>query len=331
MSTRIFMQNHNIIFLHCTVKSLRYRAFVAVFTLLALASCLGSHAQQATATPPAHQPLSFELQDNLLLIGWDGVQWNHLQELLHAGRLPNLEALQKLGTLVSLEITDHTTDTKAGWTEINTGLSASASGVYSDLKFSSIPPGKTLYERLKKLTRNTVFTGFVSGKSSDLGSAAGEPWYYAHVSFSEWHGDKARKAGEVGDIFLGMLDEQKPGSRFAIFAHFSDPDSAGHADGENSDEYTAAIVKCDEWLGTVRTTLGELGLAGNTIIAITTDHGFNEGARSHSEATKTFFAVNDTTHTYHSGNQIDIAPTLMALLGAPATSFSDMTGKPLWE
>jgi hypothetical protein len=310
---------------------MRNLARAAIIALALLVSCAGGISQRPAAAPPAYQPTSFKLQSNLLVVGWDGVQWNHLQELLQAGLLPNLAALQQKGALVSLEITDHNTDTKAGWTEINTGLPASVTGVQSDLEFMPIPAGKTIYERLEVLTGGTVFTGFVSGKSHNLGSAAGEPWYFARAAFNEWHGDKARNADEVGPILLGMLDEQTPAGRFAIFAHFSDPDSAGHSNGENSAEYTAAIIKCDEWLGTVRAKLGQMGLAGNTIIAVTTDHGFNEGLKSHGGATTAFFAANDQAHIYHSGNQLDIAPTLLTLLGVPKTKFSDMPGTPLWE
>jgi hypothetical protein len=310
---------------------MRNLARAAIVALALLVSCADGNAQKPSAAPPEHLSSSLTLQNNLLLIGWDGVQWNHLQEMLQAGRLPNLEALQEQGALVSLEITDHTTDTKAGWAQINTGLPASATGVYSDIRYRPIPAGKTIFERIETLTGGSIFTGLVTGKSHNLGSDFSEPWHNARERVDEWHGDKVRSADEVGNILLGMLEEQRPSGRFAIFAHFSDPDSAGHADGENSAEYTAAIIKCDEWLGTVRAKLSQMGLAGNTIIAVTTDHGFNEGAKSHGGATKTFFAANDQAHIYHSGNQLDIAPTLLTLLGVPKVNVSDMPGTPLWE
>ena len=57
---------------------------------------------------------------NIILIGWDGAQRNHVKECLNRGELPNLERLSSEGALVAIDIL-RVTDTKAGWTEILTG------------------------------------------------------------------------------------------------------------------------------------------------------------------------------------------------------------------
>lgn len=41
---------------------------------------------------------------NVILISWDGVQRNHMQELLKAGKLPNLSQLIKEGALTEIYI-----------------------------------------------------------------------------------------------------------------------------------------------------------------------------------------------------------------------------------
>ena len=46
-------------------------------------------------------------------------------------------------------ITDHSTDTKAGHSEILTGYGPTVTGVYSNGHYQAIPKGLTLFERLK--------------------------------------------------------------------------------------------------------------------------------------------------------------------------------------
>ncbi len=279
------------------------------------------------------------LHKNLLLIGWDGVQWEHLNEMLSAGRLPNLSGLIEKGTLLKLRITDHSTDTKSGWTQISTGLPAKISGVYSNSDYQPFPKGASIFESLEELTGYRVFTGFVAGKSHNLGSLGpgitysenglrgrtkstgeGEPWYNAKGSFDLWYGDMPRKADEVGTVLLKMLKAYGRSNRFAVFAHFADPDSAGHKFGENSVEYEEAIIKCDDWLGRVLALLVKLDLWKETVLVVTTDHGFDEAKKSHKYAPDCFFAVNDRGGSFQEISDMkDIAPTILSLLGVPTS------------
>jgi predicted AlkP superfamily pyrophosphatase or phosphodiesterase len=284
---------------------------------------------------------------NLLLIGWDGVQWNHVNELLDAGKLPNLAKLSADGAFVHTKVSDHETCTKPGWAQINTGLSAKTSGIYSNFKYRPLPAGATICERLESLSGNKVFTGFIAGKSHHIGSAGpnvsygvrgkvvntgeGEPWYFSRAGYDIWLGDAHRNADEVGGLLLEMLREYAPHNRFAIFTHFADPDSAGHKSGENSDDYEKAIIACDSWLGAAIARLEKQKLLDDTLIIVVTDHGFDEGAKQHNNAPDTFFAVNEAEHKYHDGDMMDIAPSILTLLDVPEASFSALPGKPLWE
>ena len=121
----------------------RRLALVAVLVLVATASLAGglwlAQDVQPSLTPPV----------NVVLIGWDGAQRNHMNELLAAGQLPALAALRNEGALVEIEVTTGATDTKAGWTQILTGFRPEKSGVYSNGKYQPIPEGCTVWERLE--------------------------------------------------------------------------------------------------------------------------------------------------------------------------------------
>ncbi len=87
---------------------------------------------------------------NVILIGWDGVQRNHLLELLNRSLLPNLAGFANAGVLKNITVMDHRTDTKAGWTQILTGYKWWRIGVFSNVYwFHSIPAGYTIHERVE--------------------------------------------------------------------------------------------------------------------------------------------------------------------------------------
>ena len=312
-----------------------------------IASCALSRPPSSVEAIAQANAAPFTPTKNLLLIGWDGVQWNHLNELLEAGKLPNLAKLKASGALEHIKITGHKTCTKPGWAQINSGLSAKTSGIYSNAEYRPMPAGATICERLEALSERKVFTCFIAGKSHHVGSVGpnvgfkvrgktintgeGEPWYFSRAGYDIWLGDTHRNADEVGGLLMGMLREYAPHNRFAIFAHFADPDSAGHKSGENSADYENAIIACDSWLGTSIARLEKLKLLDDTLVVVVTDHGFDEGAKQHNDAPDAFFAVNDNTREYHGGDMIDIAPTILTLLGVPGATFSVLPGKPLWE
>ncbi len=111
---------------------------------------------------------------NIILIGWDGTQRQHLKEMISRKELPNLTALVEEGVLVDIDITTGATDTKAGWTQILTGYSPDISGVLSNGRYRPIPVGYSVFERLEKyFGHQNIVTAAMIGKKGhvDAGGA----------------------------------------------------------------------------------------------------------------------------------------------------------------
>ncbi len=106
---------------------------------------------------------------NIILIGWDGAQREHVLEGLERGELPNLKQLTSEGSLVAIDIRGKT-DTKAGWSQILTGYDPDVTGVYSNAKFQPVPKGLSVFERLKaRFGADQFATVAVIGKKQHCG------------------------------------------------------------------------------------------------------------------------------------------------------------------
>jgi len=117
------------------------------------------------AVPPEADP------GNVVLVGWDGAQRDHVMELLAAGKLPNLQKLSAEGCLVLTGVTTGETQTKPGWTEILTGYSAPRLGINGNRNYKPIPAGYTVFERLKaRFGADKIAAIFLTGKINNLGA-----------------------------------------------------------------------------------------------------------------------------------------------------------------
>ncbi|MCX7765738.1 MAG: alkaline phosphatase family protein, partial [Candidatus Sumerlaeia bacterium] len=134
------------------------RFWLATLMVSILFWSAGVSSQQETEKPPR----------NIILIGWDGAQRNHVKECLSRGELPNLKQLGSEGALVAIDI-NRVTDTKAGWTQILTGYEPEITGVYSNARFQPIPRGLTVFERLEEhFGKNNFVTVAVIGKKGNV-------------------------------------------------------------------------------------------------------------------------------------------------------------------
>ncbi len=299
----------------------------------------------ATSTPPR----------NIVLIGWDGAQRNHVKESLGRGELPNLKKLSSEGALVAIDIY-RVTDTKAGWTQILTGYEPEVTGVFSNGRYQPIPKGYTVFERLEEFFGpQNIITVAVIGKKGHvdadppqrkpLGATEkpegqvvseggiryqlipGKPYYHTKDNMDVFLNglEKDEAVGEKAIAFL----EQYRDKPFFFFVHFAQVDHKGHAFGENSREYNDALISADTWTGKIMDKLKELGLYDKTLIYVTADHGFDEGMTTHNDAPYVFLATNDT-RVMRRGQRADITPTILDRFGLDLSKINPpLDGHPL--
>jgi precorrin-6B methylase 2 len=106
---------------------------------------------------------------NVILIGWDGAQREHVEQCLGRNELPNLKRLIDEGKYVKIDA-EGTTDTKAGWSQILTGYYPEITGVYSNSNYQPVPKGLSIFERLEKqFGTNEFVTVAVIGKKKHCG------------------------------------------------------------------------------------------------------------------------------------------------------------------
>jgi arylsulfatase A-like enzyme/Flp pilus assembly protein TadD len=156
-----------------------------------------------------------------------------------------------------------------------------------------------------------------------------------------------RKGNEVGDDALQML-ETLAGQRFFLWVHFYDPhfpyESTRVRDVESPLAYEDEIRLMDTQIGRLLDKLHQLGREHDTLVVAVADHG--EGLGQHDELMHGYFLYQTTLHTplifrcpgvIPAGQTvaspvctIDVAPTILDLLGCPAWDQAQGTSlKPL--
>jgi predicted AlkP superfamily pyrophosphatase or phosphodiesterase len=288
-------------------------------------------------TPPGQE------QCNVILISWDGVQREHLYQLLAEKRLSNLAALIQTGSMVEMVVSGHDTSTKPGHVEMLTGYPPELTGVWTNRDYNPIPEGITVMERVEEFFGvQNIVTVMLTGKKANLGAAPprigyrkkkkwsrarrgrllcylpAEPYFLTKNNIDVYDNNHA-DASVVGPKALGYID-RFASRRFFFFFHFSDPDHAGHKFGENSQQYSDAIVICDDWLGRIIDKLDEHGIYECTTIYVTTDHGFDEGAHAHRDAPDIWFVSNEPGLKSVLADQRDVAPTVLSRFGIDVSS-----------
>ncbi|MBS3072398.1 alkaline phosphatase family protein [Candidatus Pacearchaeota archaeon] len=272
---------------------------------------------------------------NVLVIGWDGTQRDHFWECYNKklpgceNGLPNLKRLSK-GKIFNTTITNGVTATKPGWAQILSGYDAEITGVYSNENFTAIPEGYTVFEKLENnFGDDNIVTIFLGAKGHNLGDLCkgdtwatnngkvktakeSEPWCNAKNNIDIFENHLKENDNVVSEA-LPLLEQNK-NKRIFGFILFYGPDHLGHHYGENSQEYTDAILNDDKDLGKIIDKLKELGIYDRTYIYVTTDHGFDEGQMTHRNAPYTFLATNDPA-VVRGGDRKDIAPTILAKFG----------------
>jgi predicted AlkP superfamily pyrophosphatase or phosphodiesterase len=286
----------------------------------------------------AFNPKTRPEERNAILISWDGALREHVRGDLARGKLPNLAKLARSGALVDIDVTGHQTDTKAGHAQMLTGYDPGLTGVHSNGKFSPIPKGYSIFERLHQaFGKQGITTIMLTGKDHNLGSRApgwfshGEPYFLVRPGITVWDGDQVRPAGVVGEKAVSYIREYAKKGRFFLFIHFPDIDLNGHRYGEGSEAYDNAMVECDRWLGKIMTELETQGIDSRTLVYVSADHGFEVGTKNHGNAPRIFLGTSDAS-VVGAGEQRDITPTILHAMGVELAKIAPaLPGKPLGQ
>ena len=145
-----------------------------------------------------------------------------------------------------------------------------------------------------------------------------------------------RSADAVFAAFQAWLDSTQASRPFFAWLHFYDPHAPytppePFASRFRSDPYAGEVAYVDEVVGRVLTRLEERALLQQIVLAVVGDHG--EGLGEHGERTHSLLIYNSTLHVplilFAAGRvepgrsvdtlvrTIDLAPTLLELLGLP--------------
>jgi membrane-anchored protein YejM (alkaline phosphatase superfamily) len=126
-------------------------------------------------------------------------------------------------------------------------------------------------------------------------------------------------------------------SPFFLWVHFRFPDEAGHQSGENSLAYTSSLIADDTAMGRVLDEVAALGLAADTTVFVTTDHGFEENGMGHEACTantKNVWLASNRTAAIDApvtAYQTSIAPTLFDLFDMCKTVTPPFPSPSLWS
>jgi predicted AlkP superfamily pyrophosphatase or phosphodiesterase len=323
---------------HAKILTILLSWFSALL-VLACACSASTNPSTTTSSVPASTQAA-PVPKNIILIGWDGAQRNHVKECLGRNELPNLQQLSSEGALVAIDIT-RVTDTKAGWAQILTGYQPEVTGVFSNSRYQPIPSGYTVFERLEQFFgRDNFITAAIVGKKGNIDYDPPQRVRYKEgdkvegqiitengVKYQLIPGKPYYNTKNAMDIFInGLVEDEKVGNQalelinqyqgkpFFFFVHFAAVDANGHKYGENSKEYNDALLSADFWTGQIIKTLKDLKLYDQTLVYVTADHGFDEGMTNHNDAPYVFLATNDNG-VVRSGEREDIAPTILDKFG----------------
>jgi hypothetical protein len=96
--------------------------------------------------------------------------------------------------------------------------------------------------------------------------------------------------------------------------HFAEIDHLGHRYGEDSKQHRWAYRSADKWLGKIVAKLAQLGLADDTLVYVTSDHGFMQDGHRHWDAPHVFLCTNDAG-VLRRGERGDVTPTILDRYG----------------
>lgn len=237
------------------------------------------------------------LADRVVLVVIDGLRVDE------ARGLPTFQALGQQGSLLVAR-TDQPSLSLPGWTALTSGAPPEISGVTTNWYDGRV--------RVDSVLREAKAAGLTTAVA---GNEAWGQLYGRRVDTSFYTKDQDRVSDPaIRDGALVILAENDPD---LLVVHLPDVDERGHESGVGP-EYRDAARRADRIVGRIAAAVGE-----GTALIVTSDHGHIE-AGGHGgpeeEVTRTPLALfGEGLVPGASGEirQVDVAPTIAALLGIP--------------
>lgn len=249
---------------------------------------------------------------HVVFVGFDGWGSAYTDEAL---KLPNLRRLMAEGSWTMAKRSVLPSSSAVNWASIFMAAGPEQHGYVGwNTTKSVFPPPVTL--------ANGRFPDvFALCRAAEPGAKIG----YVY----EWDGcahlidtnacDFVAMSNRVDAAGLAFLKERKP--RLMAFV-FDSPDHEGHGSGYGSDAYKRKLESLDVHLGNILAAIGEAGMADDTVVIVTSDHGgVNKGHGGATEAEmlspfvirgpgiRRGHAIATSVYAY------DIGATMAALLG----------------
>jgi choline-sulfatase len=253
------------------------------------------------------------------------------------GMAPKLDALAREG-IVFDEVVSHCPMTLPAHASLLTGLLPMHHGVRDNSGFALAADRRTLATRLHAAGLETGAAVSAYVLRAATGIAQGFDRYDDALPLDpsvEAMAAQQRDGAQSVDSLLGWIDARPARGRFFAFLHlyephapYTPPPSFQHF----SDPYDGEVAYADELVGRLVSRLREKRRLETTVLAVTADHG--EGLGDHGEQEHGFFLYREAVHvplvlrlpdaaragTHVRGPvaQVDIAATLLDLIGLPA-------------
>ena len=307
------------------------RASLCWLGLLASAAC-------ARPSTPAAEPASAR---NLLFITIDTLRADHVGAYGAKNvATPNLDRIAHEGALAR-HATVQVPLTRPSHLSIFTGRYPAGHGIRDNVAPALPPDVPLMAEVLKRSGLHTA--GFVSSivLARPSGLQRGFDEFSDRFDIGE---DDARFLNTIqrrGDVATGEAVawmRAHARDRFFVWVHLYDPHDPYEPPGKYAVEYAdrpydGEVAWSDELVGRLLTALSELGIAGQTLVVATSDHG--EGLGDHGETVHGYFVYETTLHVplvvrgpgVKPGTvinavtrSVDLFPTVMDMLGLKAAT-----------
>jgi choline-sulfatase len=267
---------------------------------------------------------------------------------------PRLDRIAREGAMAE-EATAHVPLTRPSHVTLFTGRLPAQTGIRDNVSPAVVSDTPLLAEILKGA--GFVSGGFVSSVvlEASSGLSRGFDTYAASFEGGSAEAQFVNTVQKKGDLTtaeaVAWLDDVRqtkaPASRVFLWLHLYDPHDPyeppePYATRYAGRPYDGEIAWSDELVGRLDDALGRLGLRGETLLVVTSDHG--EGLGEHGETLHGFFTYQTTlrvpflvrgpgvkpgTRLLSTVRLVDVFPTVLDLLGVPSPAGTPLAGTSL--